>query len=218
MNKKNSIVVVVIFAFLVSFLTLGNWGEPISKLEKTTENITQLDNFETLLGTTWENNKEDPSSAEISFYVDGLRDTKGFFEDFEILFKVSENSPEDAKIKVSIDVSSINTDNSTRDKALMESDFFYTEKFPLIEFYSKNLKKNENEFIANGLLNMMGKRNQLSFNFKHSGITKNKKGIKVAIFEGELEIDRTDFGMDPVTSVGNIVKINFYCELIEKLK
>ena len=47
MNKKNSIVVVVIFAFLVSFLTLGNWGEPISKLEKTTENITQLDNFET---------------------------------------------------------------------------------------------------------------------------------------------------------------------------
>ena len=82
MNKKNSIVVVVIFAFLVSFLTLGNWGEPISKLEKTTENITQLDNFETLLGTTWENNKEDPSSAEISFYIDGLKDTKGFFEDF----------------------------------------------------------------------------------------------------------------------------------------
>ena len=40
MNKKNSIVVVVIFAFLVSFLTLGNWGEPISKLEKTTERKT----------------------------------------------------------------------------------------------------------------------------------------------------------------------------------
>ena len=43
---------------------------------------------------------------------------------------------------------------------------------------------------------MMGKKNQFSFNFKHLGITKNKKGIKVAIFEGEFEIDRTDFWDD----------------------
>ena len=64
---------------------------------------------------------------------------------------------------------------------------------------------------------MMGKKNQFSFNFKHLGITKNKKGIKVAIFEGEFEIDRTDFGMIPVTSVGDMVKIIFYCELVQKL-
>lgn len=217
MNKKNSIVIAVIIVLIISYLALENWGEPVSKLEKTTENIIQLDNLESLTGTTWVNNKDDKSSAEISFYVDGLKDTKGFFEDFEIIFKISEKNAEEAKIKVSIDVSSINTDNSTRDEALMESDFFYTEKFPLIEFYSKNLKKNESGFVANGLLNMMGKRNEFSFSFKHSGITKNKKGIKVAIFEGEFEIDRTDFGMIPVTSVGNIVKINFYCELVQKL-
>ena len=35
--------------------------------------------FSTILGTTWTNNKDDLSSSEISFYVEGLKDTKGFF-------------------------------------------------------------------------------------------------------------------------------------------
>ena len=35
---------------------------------------------------------------------------------------------------------------------------------------------------------MMGKKNQFSFNFKHLGITKNKKGIKVAILKENLKL------------------------------
>jgi polyisoprenoid-binding protein YceI len=65
---------------------------------------------------------------------------------------------------------------------------------------------------------MMGQSKELSFSFKHSGITNNKKGSKVAIFEGDLEIDRTSLGMDHIASVGDIVGVQFYCELIEAKK
>ena len=43
----------------------------------------------------------------------------------------------------------------------------------------------------------------------------NKIGTKVAIFEGEMKIDRIKFGMKPITSVGDEVQIKFYCELIK---
>ena len=65
---------------------------------------------------------------------------------------------------------------------------------------------------------MMGKRNKLSFTFKNSGFSKNEKGEKLAIFEGEISLNRTDFGMDHVATVGDIVDITFYCELIEETK
>jgi polyisoprenoid-binding protein YceI len=217
MNKRNIIILVLVF-FLTGFLVFGEWGDPKSKLEKTKINETNQADFSSILGTSWVNNKNDSSSSEISFYVDGLKNTKGFFEDFDIIFKVSDNDPEKAKLKVSINVNSINTDNIVRDKAIMDEDFFNAEKFPTIEFYSKKIKKVDSTFISKGLINMMGQSKELSFSFKHSGITNNKKGSKVAIFEGDLEIDRTSLGMDHIASVGDIVGVQFYCELIEAKK
>ena len=55
------------------------------KNERINDNIKA--DFSTILGTTWTNNKDDLSSSEISFYVEGLKDTKGFFEDFDIIFQ-----------------------------------------------------------------------------------------------------------------------------------
>jgi polyisoprenoid-binding protein YceI len=65
---------------------------------------------------------------------------------------------------------------------------------------------------------MMGESKDLAFSFEYKGITENSKGLKVAIFEGTFEIDRTNFGMEHVVSVGDNVTINFYCELIEDTK
>ena len=97
----------------------------------------------------------------------------------------------------------------------MESDFFNTEKYPTIEFYSKEIINLDTDFTANGYLNMMGKKHPFSFDFIYSGVATNKMGIKVAIFEGKMVIDRTKFGMKPITSVGDEVQIKFYCELIK---
>ena len=218
MNNQIKVLVVGAIFLVIGFLIFSNWGNPESELEKTNVEEVKIQDFASILGTTWINNSADPTSSEISFDIEGLKDTKGFFKDFDIIFKVSDNDPEQAKIKVSINVKSINTDNDIRDEELIGSDFFNTDKYPLIEFYSKGIKKIEDKYSTKGILNMMGESRELEFTFEHKGITNNSSGFKVAIFEGTFEIDRTDFGMEHVVSVGDDVAINFYCELIEDRK
>ncbi len=218
MNKQIKVLAVGAIFLVIGLLIFSNWGNPESKLEKTIVEEVKTQDFASILGTTWINNSDDPTSSEISFDIDGLKDTKGFFKDFDIVFKVSDNDPKQAKIKVSINVNSINTDNDIRDEELMGSDFFNTEKYPLIEFYSKGIKKIDDKYTSKGIINMMGESKDLAFTFEHKGITNNNKGVKVAIFEGTFEIDRTNFGMEHVVSVGDNVTINFYCELIEDTK
>lgn len=215
MNKQIKLLVVVAILLVIGILIFSNWGSPESELKKTNIEEIKTQDFASILNTTWTNNKIDPTSAEISFDIEGLKDTKGFFKDFDITFKVSEKDPLKAKLKVSIHVNSIDTDNDIRDKELLGIDFFNTEKYPTIDFYSKEIINMDTNFTTNGSLNMMGKKQPLSFIFKYSGIADNKMGTKVAIFEGKLRIDRTKFGMEPVTSVGDEVQIKFYCELIK---
>ena len=218
MNNQIKVLVVGAVFLVIGLLIFSNWGNPESELEKTNVEEVKTQDFASILGTTWINNSADPTSSEISFDIEGLKDTKGFFKDFDIVFKVSDNDPEQAKIKVSINVKSINTDNDIRDEELIGSDFFNTDKFPLIEFYSKGIKKTEDNYSTKGIINMMGESKDLAFSFEHKGITNNSSGFKVAIFEGTFEIDRTNFGMEHVVSVGDDVAINFYCELIEDRK
>ena len=218
MNNQIKVLVLGSIFLVIGLLIFSNWGNPESELEKTNVEEVKTQDFASILGTTWVNNSADPTSSEISFDIEGLKDTKGFFKDFDIVFKVSDNNPEQAKIKVSINVKSINTDNDIRDEELIGSDFFNTDKYPLIEFYSKGIKKIEDKYSTKGIINMMGESKDLAFSFEHKGITNNSSGIKVAIFEGTFEIDRTNFGMEHVVSVGDDVAINFYCELIEERK
>lgn len=218
MNNQIKVLVVGAIFLVIGLLIFSNWGNPESELEKTNVEDVKTQDFASILGTTWINNSADPTSSEISFDIEGLKDTKGFFKDFDIVFKVSDNDPEQAKIKVSINVKSINTDNDIRDEELIGSDFFNTDKYPLIEFYSKGIKKIEDKYSTKGIVNMMGESKDLAFSFEHKGITNNSSGFKVAIFEGTFEIDRTNFGMEHVVSVGDDVAINFYCELIEDRK
>ena len=216
MNNQIKVLVTGVILLVIGILIFSNWGKPESELEKTNVEEVKTQDFASILGTSWTNNKTDPSSSEISFDIEGLKDTKGFFKDFDIVFKVSEKDPQKAKLKVSINVNSIDTDNDIRDKELMGSDFFNKEKYPTIDFHSKRIKKIDGKYSSKGILKMMGKRKDLEFSFELKGITNNSSGFKVAIFEGAFEIDRTNFGMKHVVSVGDNVAINFYCELIEK--
>jgi polyisoprenoid-binding protein YceI len=218
MNNQKKVLVVGAIFLVIGLLIFSNWGNPESELKKTNVEEVKTQDFASILGTTWINNSADPTSSEISFDIEGLKDTKGFFKDFDIVFKVSDNDPKQAKIKVSINAKSINTDNDIRDEELIGSDFFNTDKYPLIEFYSKGIKKIEDKYSTKGIINMMGESKDLAFSFEHKGITNNNSGFKVAIFEGTFEIDRTNFGMEHVVSVGDNVAVNFYCELIEDRK
>ena len=223
MNKKIRLVLILlligcVIGFGILYQTWG--GNPESKLNKTTllEN-TMITNssFDSILGTTWINQKNDTSGSEVSFTIESSpKYTKGIFENFDIIFKVSEDDPSKSKLRVTIDVSSINTDNEMRDENLMDEDYFSFNDFPKISFQSNEILKTDSSYWASGLIDMMGFQNELSFHFIFKGLGQNNRQQKVAIFEGGFTLDRVKLGMPAIKSIGNQVDVKFYCELIEK--
>jgi polyisoprenoid-binding protein YceI len=221
--KLKYISIGVVLVGLTSFIALYvNWGgNPESKLNKTTllDHLQKTNSsFENILGTTWINQKNDSSSSEVSFTIESSpKYTKGIFENVDILLKVSENDPTKSKLSVTIDVSSINTDNEMRDENLMDDDYFNLISFPKISFQSDEIIKTDSSYIAIGVIDMMGLQNELSFDFIFKGLGQNNRQQKVAIFEGEFTLDRVKLGMPTIKSIGDQVDVKFYCELIEKI-
>ena len=223
MNKKiGRVLILLLIGCVIGFgILYQTWGgNPESKLNKTTllEN-TMITNssFDSILGTTWINQVNDTSSSEVSFTIESSpKYTKGIFENFDIIFKVSEDDPSKSKLRVTIDVSSINTDNEMRDENLMDEDYFSFNDFPKISFQSNEILKTDSSYWASGLIDMMGFQNELSFHFIFKGLGQNNRQQKVAIFEGGFTLDRVKLGMPAIKSIGNQVDVKFYCELIEK--
>ena len=223
MNNKIRLALILILAgcvvgFGILYQTWG--GNPESKLNKTAllDNAKKTNiSFDSILGTTWVNQKNDSSSSEVSFTIESSpKYTKGIFENFDIIFKVSEDDPSKSKLRVNIDVSSINTDNEMRDENLMDEDYFSLNNFPEINFQSNQIIKTDSTYLTRGIIDMMGLQNELTFDFIYKGKGENNRQQKVAIFEGEFTLDRVKLGMPTIKSIGDEVDVKFYCELIEK--
>ena len=223
MNSKIRLALILILTgSVVGFgILYQSWGgNPESKLNKTTlsDNPKKKNSsFDSILGTTWVNQKYDSSSSEVSFSIESSpKYTKGIFENFDIIFKVSQNDPSKSKLRVTIDVSSINTDNEMRDENLMDEDYFSLNNFPKISFQSNEIIKTDSTYLTRGVIDMMGLQNELNFDFIYKGKGENNRQQKVAIFEGEFTLDRVKLGMPTIKSIGDEVDVKFYCELIEK--
>ena len=187
------------------------WGVPESKLEKSTVENSSSDLFQ-LNGTYISEPGTDITSSEISFYIDGLSDTKGRFNNFSI--ELNGNPKDNALyLNVSIRANSVFTENETRDKHLLGEDFFNIEKYPSIFFKSKEILSVDSSFIAKGKLSLLGTESKVKVPFNYLGSSTDEKGDTIYIFEGGLEFDRIAYGMKEAPSVGNTVELNFYTEL-----
>lgn len=187
------------------------WGVPESKLEKSTVENSSSDLFQ-LNGTYISEPGTDITSSEISFYIDGLSDTKGRFNNFSI--ELNGNPKDNALyLNVSIRANSVFTENETRDKHLLGEDFFNIEKYPSIFFKSKEIFSVDSSFIAQGKLSLLGTESKVKVPFNYLGSSTDEKGDTIYIFEGGLEFDRIAYGMKEAPSVGNTVELNFYTEL-----
>src|SRR4051794_14002446 len=82
----------------------------------------------------------DPVHSDVSFTVRHMMVSKvrGFFRTFEGEIVTGEN-PEDSKVRASIDLSSIDTNNEQRDAHIRSADFFDVEKYPTMEFESTSV-------------------------------------------------------------------------------
>jgi polyisoprenoid-binding protein YceI len=102
--------------------------------------------------------------------------------------------PETAKVKVTIDVTSIDTQNQKRDDHLRSPDFFDAKAHPTITFDSTSIKKKGNQLIVKGNLTMHGKTKPMTIPFKVAK-GKNGAGMDTTAYKGKLTIDRNAFGI-----------------------
>lgn len=102
---------------------------------------------------------------------------------------------EDSEISATIDITSINTGITKRDEHLKSEDFFYTEKYPEIEFFSNHkIEKSDHKeykYQTKGMLTIRGiqKEETVLFNIQ-------KESNDVILIKGEAEINRFDYDLD----------------------
>ncbi len=97
---------------------------------------------------------------------------------------------------VTVDASSINTDNKKRDEHLRKEEYFDAAKFPVLNFKSTKVTSSGNGmYIVEGTMTIKGVSKPLSFPFK---ITALSVGY---LFQGSFELNRRDFGVGGSSAV-----------------
>jgi polyisoprenoid-binding protein YceI len=103
------------------------------------------------------------------------------------------------RFDVTVDASTVDTDNESRDSHLKGSEYFDVEKFPLISIASTKIDKtNKTEsgfYYFTGNLTMHGITKPLAFPFHIEKINDNY------LFSGDFEIDRLDFEVGDKSAV-----------------
>lgn len=171
----------------------------------------------TAFSQTW---VSDTSHSRLGFTISHLMisDIAGNFKQFEIKAVSSKPDYSDAKIELTAQIASINTDNDKRDEHLNGEDFFDAKKYPTLNFKSTSLKKTKGKsFKLSGDLTMRGVTKPIVLDLTFVGKVinpMNKKEIIVFNIKGKLK--RSDFVIGekyPAAMVGDEVTLIANAEL-----
>jgi len=221
MIKQIIIVAVGVICFALLW-TYYKWGfvksnvkkTIINKTDRTISSKTKTLDLSQMPIATYSASTKNKNNLELLFSIAGLLNTTGRFNEFSVTLNV-DTVWQKSNINVSINASSIYTNNKMRDESLVSDDFFDTKKYPEIKFVSDSITLGDTSLIAHGKLELMGKINTLNFPFIYYGNTKNNIGQFVYVFEGQFDFDRTKYGMLHETGVGDMVHVSFYVDLME---
>lgn len=140
----------------------------------------------------------DKSHTKIGFTVQHLMisEVSGFFKDYDIEVMASKADFSDMKVKATIRVNSITTDNEKRDGHLMADEFFNAEKYPVISFngYS-TYKVDDKNFKITGDLTIRDVTKKVVFDAMYMGSVKSPWGQTVAVWKANTKINRTDYNL-----------------------
>ncbi len=163
-------------------------------------------------------------SAESKLGFTASYDGGGFsgeFESFEVSLDFDTDSPATAVLEVSVDVTSVNTQNSDRDSALAGSDWFDFDTHPVASYRVSGFQhRGGNDYVANGALTLKGAIRDVPIEFTYT-VTEDAVSVRGrAIMAGHAEINRMDFNVgsgdweDP-DLIGHEVYVEFDLKLTE---
>jgi len=139
--------------------------------------------------------KLDTTHSKVAFTAETLLfDVDGQFDEYTVDIEGDKSKPATAKIKVTVTVASIDTQNQKRDDHLKSPDFFDAAKHPTITFASTSVRPKGNQLIVKGNLTMHGKTKPVTIPFKVAK-GKNGAGVDTTTYKGKVTIDRNDFGI-----------------------
>lgn len=136
----------------------------------------------------------DTIHSRIAFSAKTLFKVEGSFGKYATDISGDPDTLENAKVRLEIDVASINTENKSRDGHLKSPDFFDAAKYPKILFTSSKVWKQGSQVMVQGTLDMHGVKQELTIPFEPS-FGKNGAGADTWSYEGSLKIDRNNWGV-----------------------
>ncbi|MDP2721247.1 MAG: YceI family protein [Bacteroidales bacterium] len=145
--------------------------------------------------TNWEIDK---AHTSVEFSIDHMviSEVTGKFTDFAGTIASDNEDFTNANIEFSIEVKSINTENSDRDDHLRGADFFDADKYPQITFLSTSFtKKSGNVYSLSGNLTMHGVTKLVTLDAKYGGTVVDPWGNTKAGFKLTGKLDRKDYGL-----------------------
>ncbi len=116
-----------------------------------------------------------------------------------------------ASVSVSLDMDDFSTGSKMRDKSLRGADYFKTDKFPKMKFKATGFTEiGEDLYEAKGRFSMIGASKEVTVTLQRVELED-----KIVLI-GSGTLDRTEFGMAPNASEGNVVDFNYQVELSQK--
>jgi polyisoprenoid-binding protein YceI len=152
----------------------------------------------------------DPMHSEVQFKVKHLviSTVSGFFKSFEGSVDTDNEDFDGAEIEFSIDINSIDTNQTQRDEHLKSAEFFDAAKYPHIKFKSTSFTKTgDDEYELKGNLTIKDQTKPVTLNVEFGGAAADFYGNTKAGFEITGKINRKEFGLtwDGVTEAGSVV-------------
>lgn len=122
--------------------------------------------------------------------------TYGDFKDFSLELQFDVKDWSGAKVEVTVQTASIDTDNEDRDKHLRSADFLAVEEFPTMTFVSKKVIKGEgHEFEVVGDLTIKDITREVTLEGTYNGMVTDPMGNTRAGFTARTKINRQDFNV-----------------------
>lgn len=152
----------------------------------------------------------DLAHSDIQFKIRHLliANISGHFRVFSGIMYAGKDDFTDAEFKLTVDIYSVDTNNTERDEHLKSPDFFNADYYPEMEFVSQSFNHVEGDnYKLTGSITIKGITKTVTFDVLFGGEAKDGFGNMRAGFDISGEIDRTEFNIHSkeTTEAGGLV-------------
>jgi polyisoprenoid-binding protein YceI len=156
----------------------------------------------------------DPAHSEVSFSVRhlGLARVRGRMDKLSGQIVTAENIL-DSTVEVTIDATSINTNDGGRDAHVRGEDFLDVDNHPEWTFRSTGIRENGDDHVVSGDLTVHGVTKRVELAAELGGFAESPTGVPTIGVSATTTLDRRDFGIRGAQGVlGNDIKIELEIE------